>query len=126
MIPVCQTRDGEGGNCFQAAIASLFELSLDDVPDFVNLYPDTNDFSRETKNWFQDRGLYMLTTWFDNGADINNIDGYYLMVGNGPRGVLHNVIGRAGQMVFDPHPSGEGLLEVDHYNFFIVLDDFNR
>jgi len=40
MTPVFQTRLGVGGNCFQACVASVLNLALDDVPDFCNLYKD--------------------------------------------------------------------------------------
>jgi hypothetical protein len=41
MKPVFQTRYGEGrGNCFQAALASILDLELEEVPDFVSAYRD--------------------------------------------------------------------------------------
>ena len=35
MIPASMTRTGYGGNCYQACIASILELPLDEVPDMA-------------------------------------------------------------------------------------------
>lgn len=34
MIPIEQTKFGASGNCFDAALASILEISLDEIPDF--------------------------------------------------------------------------------------------
>ena len=48
MIKVYQTIIDKGhGNCMQAAIASLFELSLDDVPNFIEFGHDWSQIMYE-------------------------------------------------------------------------------
>ena len=41
------------GNCFQACVASLLDLPLDDVPHFC----DCNSWPMNFHRWLEDRGL---------------------------------------------------------------------
>lgn len=104
------------GNCLQAAVASLFELALDDVPHFVA----EDDWWGCFEGWLARRNL--LPVWISEGHQIPwGID--YLATGTSPRGAFkHVVIERNGELVHDPHPSGAGLLEREGIYYFVVRD----
>lgn len=54
MIKVYQTIiDPIKGNCMQAALASLFELTLEEVPNFIEL----ENWIQEYKNFYKQKGL---------------------------------------------------------------------
>ncbi|MFJ8966062.1 hypothetical protein ACIRG5_42400 [Lentzea sp. NPDC102401] len=98
--------DGSGlpGNCLQAAVASLLNLDLDDVPHFA-LYPD----------------------WLERLIGFGAAHGYSvtyqpltvpvtfgLAFGQSPRGVFHAVVLRGAEL-WDPHPCRDGLVSVANY-----------
>lgn len=117
MKPVYQTKFGESdGNCFQAAVASLFDLPLDDVPDFMErrslwwdrfcewsrVHYDLEPLCIEIRKdyWFTPAGLYLLS-------------------GKSPRGnYQHQCIALNGEIVHDPHPSGDGLADAQEIILF--------
>jgi hypothetical protein len=109
MKPVYQTRFGSpGGNCFQACIASIFELSLECVPDFCNIDGD----------WWQSLQEFLSTNFnlcaiaIDKyPSDIRN-PSITIITGNSPRNNgLHSVVGCGDKIVHDPHPDSTGLLD---------------
>ncbi|MFI1535557.1 hypothetical protein [Streptomyces anandii] len=107
MKPVTQTifyddPDGRPGNCLQAAVASLLELPLDDVPHFL-LHAD----------W--DERMVAFCTRHGYRPTLQPVDQYcpYGMAwGPSERGVRHAVCWVDGRMAHDPHPSRAGLLRV--------------
>jgi hypothetical protein len=52
--------DKDKGNCMQAAIASLLELELNDVPNFIE-HTETRDFSLTMHGFLSDKGYHMCT-----------------------------------------------------------------
>ena len=150
MIPVHQTvladpvrndgHDAEGrpGNCYQAAIASVLELPLDDVPHFATF---ADDWFKQSEPWFRQRG--MIRSFYNEqalkdlawplflapGADfwgdrVSRIVGA-LGAGPSPRGPFRHVVvldPNTGDMIHDPHPSGAGVTEVDELELILALD----
>lgn len=114
MTPVMQTildPDADGvnrGNCLQAAIASLLELPLDEVPHAVlgtdeAWWPDLQHWSRTTVA--MDLVALPPGGWTPCG--------YHLITGRTRGGRLyHATVGCNGQIVHDPHPAGESLRRV--------------
>lgn len=91
------------GGCFQACLASILELPLDDVPHFVEF----DDWLYRLQLWLADRGLVFL---YDIPPAYANYWGYHLIGGPSPRGNFrHCVVGKAGEMIWDPHPDRTGL-----------------
>lgn len=109
------------GNCFQAALASVFEVGLEDVPHFMALPPSV-DWWEALQAWLRERGLCAI--YIDAKADTMTPQyaGYYLSSGKSPRGSGHTVVAYQGKMVHDPHPSGDGLVEETETLYFAVLD----
>jgi len=126
MIPIDQTNiSTTKGNCHQAALASILELPLDDVPDFCNLYDDKS-WRIEENIWFKNKfNIWILTL---NACDFNFEDDkslpttYHLIAGISPRGVMHCCVGLSGNIVHDPHPSKAGLKAPRYFDFFILCD----
>jgi predicted subunit of tRNA(5-methylaminomethyl-2-thiouridylate) methyltransferase len=54
MKPVKQTIFGLGGNCFAASIASILELPVEEVPNFMAI--ETADYWTPMREWLRQRG----------------------------------------------------------------------
>jgi hypothetical protein len=127
MIPVIQTRLSTPdkpayGNCFTACIASILELPIEQVPNFI-------DYGRD---WFipflqfiEDAGYTYDGTYYIKNRrtpeelerfhrTFEGVDGYYIVGGGSPRGFSlgHAVVYKGGELVHDPHPDGGGVTEL--------------
>lgn len=150
VLPVLQTiladparndgHDAEGrpGNCYQAAIASVLELPLGEVPHFATF---ARDWFEQSAPWFRQRGLIRsfyreqalkTLTWplylapGDNfwGDRVTHIVAS-LGAGPSPRGPFRHVVvldPDTGAMIHDPHPSGAGVLEVDEVELILAIE----
>ena len=116
MIPIDQTKlhsEIQTGNCFQAAIASIFELSIEDVPEFLG-----KKWWFDFLEWAASKGMDIVR-WDD---DVS-LPGYYLTAGKSPRGDFdHVVVFKNGTMVHDPHPEKTGLANIKYIIAFLPLD----
>lgn len=146
MIPVTQTKvvvknsKGEQvvhGNCFAAAIASMMELPITDVPNVEVFFCSDNNHWQEIMDLFlQLKGWELFTNndfkVFHDGrygvAECNRgemmrycEDKYYLVSGQSPRGVKHICIYQNGKLVHDPHPSKDGLLTEEIFQELIKI-----
>jgi len=101
MKPVYQTEFGQGkGNCLSAAIASLLEIDINEVPNFAS-YGDL--FWVKCSEWMEERN--MARAKIDAGG-IKPV-GYHLMTVVSPRGNFHHaLVGLNGEPVHDPYPGG--------------------
>ncbi len=114
MIPYTQTSVGVEGNCLQTSIECILEARQGSLPsqrDFpLGHYP-------EVVNAFLAR--FGLRFW--EVAPGGRTAGWLVLTGPSPRtpkiGTLHCVVGRNGKVVWDPHPSREGLCEVTRWGF---------
>lgn len=126
MKPVFQTRFGaenappeQQGNCMAACVASLLELSLEDVPDFR---PDT--WWLTLVEWLRARGLdaFYVEIPHERAREVQpsayvSPGTYYIGGGLTARGTGHVCVYFADRMVHDPLPGGRGLDLVDSYLF---------
>jgi len=122
MKPVTQTQFSfvigpEAGNCFAACIASILELELEAVPNFV----EADDWRSACIEWLRRRGLGYVALDLNKHAKLyigNALAGLYCILdGPSPRspGHYHSVVGRIGEhagevgieLVHDPHPDRE-------------------
>jgi len=115
MTPVDQEflhlpEQGQQGDCMRAALASLLDLPIAEVPHFAQLDADGKgnfwllvaEFCRRQGFAFvMMRGAFL---WADDVI-------YHLISGPSPRnpGGTHAVVGQNGLVHFDPHPSRAGL-----------------
>jgi len=116
MKPVQQTQfhDDRGGigNCFEACVASLFELEgIEDVPNFGK-----DRWFPKFLRWIEERGYtsYGALHYESVQNYKGGVDGYYIVVGGSPRFPNlkggHAVVYREGAMVHDPYPIPSGIL----------------
>jgi len=105
------------GNCFQAAVASILELPLEDVPH-VMIH---DDWDVRLHEWLSQFNLWTVAVDAKIAKEYNHIPaGYHLISGQSPRGDFwHTVVGYQGEMVHDPHPSRDGLTEEEVWRFFV-------
>lgn len=121
MTPVDQScTDGVHGDCLSAAVASILDLPLEQVPAFVSDHVthggDTNaeehwwtrliGWLRNKGHWFAQFDAADETTWPEVGE-------HYLVFGHTIRGTYHAVVYVDGHLAHDPHPSREGVLAPD-------------
>ncbi len=109
------------GNCWTACIASILELPIEQVPDFI----DNKDFYGSTVKWLAKRGLTLVqidlqhsTCWpFFWGNSV-----WTILSGQSPRGDWkHAVVGNGLKPIHDPHPDNKMLKGEIEYVYLIVL-----
>lgn len=109
------------GNCVAACVASLFGQSIDLVPHFIEFgiaYGDSDDVHAVSSgnNWWAMMLGYLAARGYwpveIDGITDADTDEFLLVAGMSPRGVLHQVIYRGGQLWHDPHPSRDGVLDI--------------
>ena len=118
MIKVYQTKFGcPGGNCFQASVASLLELELEEVPDFAN--EDHDNWWKNFSEWIEKRGLSLASSLVNDKLYPVTciIEGYCLLgvVSKTDKSYRHSVIGHATcsqnrikfKIVHDPYPGSD-------------------
>jgi len=127
-------RDSKGemvvrGNCYAAAIASMLELPLSEVPNVEVLFHIEGGFWSQVMHAFLNSVGYELYCNDDYRVFhdpeyrkeereqlIESLkDNYYMVSGMSPRGVNHIVIYQNGRMVHDPHPTREGILDMQYF-----------
>ena len=81
MMPVYQTvLEPPHGNCLQACIASLFELPLEDVPNFMAY---GSGWRTKYRKFLKTFGLKSLLY---SSREAQSLNGYHLVIGGSPRG----------------------------------------
>ncbi len=132
MTPVTQTMfyepdvepEKQRGNCVTAVVASLLDLPIEEVPNFVqDEVEHEDDFDYYWWNCVlrfvkkHNHGVYYVQgrpeqTHFP----LPEPDEFYLVSGPSPRDprIHHIVIFQNGEMVWDPHPDRTGLLSIDY------------
>lgn len=133
MKEVLQTRFGRpGGNCYQAAMASLMNVSLEEMPDFCNIGDDARGWFSRVSNWCIERGLAAIYINLKTPPYPTLIEGLCIL---GVRlkhhaaddTMLHAVVGRAKlvgdewryNVVHDPHPEKPEIAEVTDLMFVV-------
>jgi len=109
MTPIDQNNFGKIGNCLTACLASMFDLKLEEVPNFWK-EPETNDkqFWENVYAWLARMGYTgIIVPW----RYTNHVDGHLIVMGFSPRGNWHATIWRDNQLIHDPHPEKTGLEE---------------
>lgn len=150
MKPVHQTIIDQGkGNCLTAALASVFELPIEDVPNFIKDF-GAGYFEEAVNLWLRNKGYALLRVRLvtDKPDDKNKVrkgrmpttgdeihfhslpeNMLCIAAGKSPRGEwYHSVVGTIVdghnfELLHDPHPDGTGLdgLPVS-LEFFVPLN----
>lgn len=125
MKPIMQTKftdelETVHGNCFAACVASLLELSLGDVPAFEAM---GSEWGQELYRFLTEQGYVFqgsfypppLLFWPKLLRTSGGVDGFFIALGTSPRLHVrrgHAVIMKNNRLAHDPHPSGDGLTEI--------------
>lgn len=99
------------GNCWSATLASMLELPLAEVPNFVQIDVDGGEnWWMHTQHWLAERGYRLQMLWFG----IEPVHMHYIACGRSPRaeGLYHSVVYLDGELAHDPHPSRAGILDI--------------
>jgi hypothetical protein len=119
------------GDCTRACVASIFELSSEEVPNWAAEHQSDDQLWASYLLWLKARGFRLVTV---RGAGVENrqviIEGwndqYVVLGGPSPRGSFgHCVVGlvslRGMEVVHDPHPSRAGLVKIDDVHLFVPI-----
>lgn len=121
MRPVYQNKPT---GCLQAAVASLLERPLDEVPDFAEI--DDEEWHDEYTDFLRDLDLYPICIRLEDLREIEgelwHPEGYHLIIGESPRapGKSHATVGYNGKIVHDPFENGEHI-EPREYEIWVAL-----
>lgn len=115
------------GNCMQACLASLLEVSLENIPNFAA--EPSDKWWEKYCDWMVEN--YRLQPLTLNVAGTEGVDeesvywiprGYHMIQGESPRGNYdHVVVGYEGEIIHDPFPEGGGLKSVKYYEVFVSI-----
>lgn len=125
---------GTVGDCWRACIAGILSLPLEDVPHFAREYSESGEPEPEwwvkTVEFVEDFtdgytiGCYSPTFPAYTDPRVASVWPLVIADGKSPRGdYLHAVLADAntGEMVWDPHPSRDGL-NGGIETMFVVVD----
>lgn len=142
MIPIDQTefstKEGTFGNCFSACLASILEMPIEKVPNFMTL-SNGEDVIKGASQWLIQYGFILLHRPILKEGDKPDLfwyhtqqgfDLYYIVTGISPRKnplkpdehLKHACVSRMYQIVHDPHPDKNGLLKITDYYFLLALN----
>lgn len=122
MKPVDQTKFGyPGGNCYAAALASILEIALIDIPEFG---VDDGWYDKFSRYMVSHHALQPLDLDVKSLPEWATPRGFHLINGKSPRiNARHTVVGFNGEPIHDPYPGGScELVSIQSYTVFIVLD----
>lgn len=119
-------------NCFQACVAMVLNISIDEVPSAC----DGTSWDWDAfQDWLITRDLQAIEVGFGNGRTIYPVRKPVtcIITGKSPRECTtgrHAVVGRllgleGFELLYDPHPSNTGFEgEPTHAVFFVSTNDF--
>jgi hypothetical protein len=120
MIPVEQSITGDNGDCLRACVASILELPISELPNFV----EHEDMHAAATSWLAPRGIAFLPMYFLNPDALQQTYfGFYdfcIVGGTSPRkdargdhrrhAVVAKTLPWGVEILHDPHPDKSGLL----------------
>jgi hypothetical protein len=109
MRRVYQTKFHPEGNCLQACLASIFDLDLEEVPEFGI----EDGWFEEFEDWCVERfGLQPIDIDIPSTGEFFTPIGLHMINGKSPRGDWnHAVVADSGDIIHDPYPEGNRVLE---------------
>lgn len=130
MKPVFQTKfksEKQNGNCLAAAIASILELPLTLVPQFEEHFSEPCLWQDSWFHFLAGYGIFARQHQIDQRWKSP-----YFAIGKSPRSIGspwpfdHVVIYQKGQLIHDPHPSGNGVIKPWNFTTFEKIHDFSE
>jgi hypothetical protein len=140
MTPVFQTRFGKDGNCWAACLASIFDVTLEEVDHCACNHAD---WFEQTRKWLAARGLFDLQVQFYELEGRKHFpfvappDGTLCVLsGKTTRGLFHVVVAKISviplpgdndrgninfEVVHDPYPRGSTITSIEDAIFFAKI-----
>jgi len=117
------------GECVRAAYAAVLDLPIDEVPPLdprtaARFGVDQRDLERA---WLASIGIRLVEIAVEPPEELSEEvlgcvpEVPHLMSGISPRGFGHRCVGIGGELVWDPHPSREGLVTVYSIGMLVNL-----
>ena len=138
-----QLQEPEIFDCLRTCVATIFDQDRLDVPNFgymaveLGFASDSLTYAHRQTNefeeWCLDHGIYQFKMLVNAEGFPRPQSPWGICVahGPGPRGLPHGVVWDAkwwknqnkdyGEMIHDPHPSGDGLLKVEMWTCFVPM-----
>jgi hypothetical protein len=120
MIPVDQTvfhAETTKGNCLRAAIASILEIDIESIPRFEEM---GEQWFVEFRKWSRLHGHGEVQVYHHSVPP----QGLSIVAGMSPRGIDHSCVALNGEIAHDPHPSRSGLVEIERYWQFTIINPY--
>jgi len=109
---------GVQGNCLKAVIASILDLPMADVPEFG----ESKQWRKDLYEFLDQYGFWLEERYKSADSELYVPKHMTMVCGPSSRGCQHIVIYKKGVLFHDPHPSGEGVLQVQELWFLIPKD----
>jgi len=116
--------DNITGDCFRACLASIFEISIESVPNFWVDTQDVSEFWKLSNDWCAENLKHRCMT-----VEISNGHGYMIenvlciACAKSPRNDCDHAVVWKNGIIHDPHPSNSGLaVEPTTFTVFLPLD----
>jgi hypothetical protein len=106
--------NGTVGDCWRACIAGLLGYRRAEVPHFVAQDETEMDWLEQTQEWLRKRSGFELHYFAPPRYPLTaSVMPHVIVLGRSPRGIGHAVLADAatGNLVHDPHPSRDGLID---------------
>ncbi len=107
-------------NCTRAAVATLFGITLQDVPDL----PQNETWGDVLNEWLSRFGFQIINIHYPHNNPEFVPRGYCLVSGPAARGFDHMVVYHNGELFHDPHSSRVGLKEEELIHLIVPLSYF--
>lgn len=121
------TKDSQGkrlsyGNCLATCIAGILNLQPEMVPN-IEIFYCAGDSKLDAPMWLDVINIWLLkkhNMLLHKTTDKNLLPqrDYFIARGVSPRGSRHCIIMSKTFPAHDPHPSREGLVEIEYYMYF--------
>jgi len=113
------------GNCLATCIASILDKQPEMVPN-IEVFYMPGDSKKDDPMWLDVLNIWLCNKHSSiiiksrNVEDLPQRD-YFISRGVSPRGTRHCIVTSKTYPAHDPHPSGEGLTEIDYYLYLKKL-----
>ena len=102
------------GDCLRACLSTLLQINPNTLPHFTRL----SDYLEIEEIYFNYTGFYTIDN-LDSLKDEKGINGLFIAYGKSSRDCLHAIIiTKEGKLFHDPHPSKEGIQNIE--NIYII------
>jgi hypothetical protein len=127
--PVTQRTVGfPNGECVRASYATLLGIPIESIPRLdPGAWGDAQHSAERA--WLRSVGYTLREIAVDPPNELPDDflaampETYHLMSGISPRGNGHRVVGYAGRVAWDPHPSRAGLSTVYAVGFVVPVEE---